>query len=229
MTSPSADRTPRLAQATAVVYWFVLVEICFLLAAAPTFAGFLLLDRSAGNIPLFALALMPLAPALTAAVATLHARASAPSSPGELSVWPRFWRSWARDVVDVLRWWVPVLVAGTVLSYNAAFAARAGMDAVFSIVALVLLAVLALFSLNAIVVVAVFSFRTRDVARLSVFYLGAKPAATLGSISMLIVAGGVVYVASDAALAALAAVFAAFLLVTHRGVVDDIRTRFVAG
>lgn len=228
MPPPPDERAPRLPRATAVVYWYVVTEVCFLLAAVPTFAGFLLLDRSAGNIPFFALALVPLAPAVTAAVSTLHARTPARSTAGELSVWPRFWRFWVRDVVDVLRWWVPVLAFGAVLAYNAVFATRIGMAPVFSIGAVVLLVFLALFSMNAVALTAVFSFRTRDVARLSLYYIGARPAATVGSVALLIVATGVVYAASDAALAALAVVFAAFLLVTHRAVLEDARARFVA-
>lgn len=67
-----------------VVYWFLVVEACFLLAAVPGFLGVLFLERNPSNIPLYALCLVPVAPAFSAAISTIAARND------ELSVWPTY-------------------------------------------------------------------------------------------------------------------------------------------
>ncbi|MCR2813816.1 DUF624 domain-containing protein [Microbacterium sp. zg.Y1090] len=227
MSTPAASPDPRrsaLAAATGALYWLLVVEGCFLLAALPGFAGILLLERAASNIPLYALCLLPVAPAFSAAMATLESRTRAE----DLSVWPRYWRAYARNVVDVLWVWVPALAAATVLATTIAFGAAADVDGFFVGAAVVFLVLVAVWAFHALVIASLFRFRARDVARLGLFYIAAKPLATLGVLSCLVLATAVVAFASDVVLAALASAFAAFALATERRVIADVRERFVA-
>ena len=71
---PGALGQGTLGRATALVYWYVVVTALLALAALPTLALLLLLDRAASNVPLAALAALPLGPALSAALYAVRAR-----------------------------------------------------------------------------------------------------------------------------------------------------------
>ena len=186
----------------------------------------MLLDRSPSNIPLYALCLVPVAPAFSAAMSTIAARTR---EAGDLSVWPRYWRSWAGNVKDVLFVWVPALVVATILGMNIAFGGSAGVDQFFIVTSAVLLVAVALWSAHAMVIASFFRFRARDTARLAVFYLAAKPLVTLGALGYLLIAAALVAFTSDVVLALLGVFFAAFAVVNARAMTDDIDTRFVDG
>lgn len=220
------EQTPRragaLSRVTGAIYWFVVVELCFLLAASPGLAGILLLERDASNLPLFALCLVPLGPAFSAAMSSIAARSD------ELSVWPRFWRSYARNLVDVLWVWVPALIAATVLGTTIAFAGSAGIETFFVVVAVVLLVVLAVWTSHALIIASFFSFRARDIARLALYYVAARPLVSLGALSYLVLAAALVTFTSDWVLALTAVFFAALAVVNARPMDRDLRSRFIA-
>ena len=203
MTSHAGAPDPRhdrLGRVTGAVYWFLIVEAAFLSAALPGFVGIVLLDRSPSNIPLYALSLVPVAPAFSAAMSTIAARTR---EFGDLSVWPRYWRSWVANVKDVLVVWVPALVVATILGMNIAFGGAAGVDGFFLVASAVLLVAVALWSAHAVVIASFFRFRARDTARLALFYLVAKPLVTLGALGYLLIAAALVAFTSDWVLALL--------------------------
>ncbi len=70
--------------------------------------------------------------------------------------------------------WVPVLAALTVLGMNIAFGQAVGFGGIFAAVSIVLGVLVAILAVHALVVVALFGFRTRDVWRLSIYFLAAK-------------------------------------------------------
>ncbi|WP_203581708.1 glycosyltransferase [Microbacterium hibisci] len=224
MTREAGAPDPRrgiLGRATGVVYWFLLVEACFLLAAAPAFLGLLLLERDASNLPLYALCLVPVGPAFSAAMSTIAARSD------ELTVWPHFWKAYVRNVVDVLWVWVPALALATVLGITIAYGAAVGVDGFFVVAAIVFVVILALWTANALVIASFFSFRARDIARLALYYLAARPLVTLGAFSYLLIAAAIVTFTSDWVLALLGVFFAAFAVINAKAMTADIRARFV--
>lgn len=227
MSQPRVDPTdPRntpFGRVTGVIYWFLVIEVCFLLAAAPGFVGMLLLERDASNIPLFALMLLPVAPAFSAA---LHALAKR-TRDSDLVVWPRFWHGWLVSVLEVLKLWVPALLVGAVLVINLVVGAAAGVGLGLRVASGVLLAVLAVWAVVALVIATFFRFRTRDTARLALFYLAAKPLAALGVASFLVIVVAIITFASDVVAALAGSLLAAFLLVITKPIIDDCRERFV--
>lgn len=216
-------RSGPLGRLTAVVYWFLVVEGCFLLAAAPGFVGLLLLERDASNIPLFALCLVPVAPAFLAAMATLQRRASSE----ELVVWPVFWRLWWRNLGDVLRLWVPTLVVLAVLTVNLVQGPTAGVGGVYVVGSGILAGGVLLWAVMALVIATFFVFRIRDAARLGAYYLGARPLVTLGILSFLVIVVATIAFTSDWVAALAGSLLAAFLLLTVQPVLTDVRERFV--
>lgn len=214
-----------LGRVTAVVYWLVVVEVAFLLAALPGFVGMLFLEPVAANIPLYALCLLPFGPAFSAALGAMRARER--DVDGELDPWPRFWRAWAGNLRDVLLLWVPALVVLSVLGFNIAFAGPVGTP--FVIISIVLAVLVALWVVHVLVIVSLFRFRTRDAARLGVYFLAAKPLVTLGVLSFLVLCVAFVFLVSPWALPFLGSVLAALLLVNARPMTKSIEARFVEG
>lgn len=227
MTRDEGAPDPRremLGRLTGVVYWYLVVEGCFLLAALPGFVGILLLDRSPSNLPLYALCLVPVGPAFSAAISAMGAR----TREQDLSVWPRFWRAYAGNVRDVLFVWIPALAVATILGMNIAFGSAAGVDGFFIGASIVLLVFVALWSAHGLVIASQFRFRARDTFRLALYYLAAKPLVTLGALSYLVLAAAIVTFTSDWVLALLGVFFAAFARMNARPMVADITKRFVA-
>jgi hypothetical protein len=191
MAAKSDDEigTGLLPRWSAVVYWFLVVEGLLLLTALPGLVLVQVLDRDASNIPLFALACVPFGPAVAAALFAWRVFAR----DRDLSPARHFWRGYRLDVLDVLRWWVPMLVVLAVIAVNLTHLSAAGLPAALGIALGALALFLVLWSGHAMVLSALFSFRTRDVARLGAYFVASKPLVTLGFVSVLVLAVGLAY------------------------------------
>ncbi|SKC74434.1 hypothetical protein [Krasilnikoviella flava] len=213
-----------LGRVTARIYWYLVVGVLVALGNVPTLVLLALLDRSTGNALLVPLCLVPAAPFLSAGVFALHARAGADEpAPG---------RAFARGLrlgwLDVLRLWVPATAALGVVATCVVHRETAGISVAYVVVLGVVGLAVLLWALQALLLASLFSFRARDVARLSVYYLGRRPLVTVGLLALVVVAGGVVWLAGEVVLAVVAAAWLAFLLRTGQPVLDDVRHRFVA-
>src|SRR5690606_34660811 len=182
-----------LSRGSTVVYWFVVLEALLVVTTLPTIVAFLLLEQHASNIPLYALALVPVGPALSASVFAWRVFAREP----DLTPLRHFWRGYRLNVMTALTVWIPALAALAVLGINLAYRDAAGLAGAFVVPSAVLAVVVALWLLVVTAVTAQFQFRWRDAARLSVYYLFARPLTTLGLVSFLVLCGGIVYVGSD--------------------------------
>jgi hypothetical protein len=209
---------------SALVYTLLVVEGLVLLTASPGLVALVLLDRDASNVPLVAACALPLGPALAASVYALHRRSR---DITDLRPAAAFWRGYRMNVREVLRIWVPWLALLTVIGLSLANFSGTGLPGWWATVLVVIAGVAVLWMANALVIVSLFSFRTRDIARLAAYFLGRRPGVTLGNAGLLILAGGVTYLASDAVLALLGSVLAAMLLQTCRPMIAEVRERFV--
>lgn len=212
-----------LARASAVVYRHLVLGAFLALFGAPTLIVWTLLVPSGSNAALFVAALVPVAPALSAALYAQRAWARSPDlSPGR-----SLWRGLRLNLGDTLRWWLPVLVVAGVLTFNVFFAGAVPAGEVLRPICLVLLVVLTVWSGHLLVVTSYFSFRTRDVLRVAAaeFFLGWR--STLGIVALLITAIGTVVLTSEAVLLLTGWAFAGLLRLITRPVEADIIERFV--
>lgn len=212
-----------LARFTDAVYRHAVVGLLVVLASTPGILAFAFLDRSAGNVPLAVLCLVPAGPAIAAGQ-----RAFADSAGGELSAGPAFVRAYRDSVGQVLRLWVPALVALAVVSFTLVHLELADVPTAYAGVLVVVALGIATWALHAVTIAARFRFRTRDTARLAAHYLGRLPVVTLGVVALLVVLAGVVLVTTEAVLVLLSGVWVAFLELGQRPLVAHVRARFVA-
>jgi hypothetical protein len=213
-----------LSRASAVVYWFVVIEVLLLLTAGPPLLLVVFLVGEAGNAPLIGLCFAPLAPALSAALFAWRVFLN----DRDLSPARHFWRGYRLNLLDVLRWWLPTLAVLTAIGFSLANLGLAGVPAGYGLVLVVIAAAVLLWSCHALVLSSALALRTRDTARLASYYLAARPACTLGTLSLLIAAGGLVVLTSDWVLALLASPFTLLLLRNADPVLRDATERFTA-
>jgi hypothetical protein len=214
-----------LGRVTAVVYWYLMVEALLVVAVLPGALGSLFLERTPGNAPLFALCLVPVGPAVSAALFALRDRTRAEG----LTPASSFWRGCRLNWADALKVWVPALVAGVVLLLGLANVGAGGVPGWFAGVLVVVGAGLALWVVNALVIVSFFGFRTRDAARLAAHFLGARPLVTLGSLSLLVLAAGIVALTTEALFGLLAAAWLALVLRNAGPLLTEVEEQFTAG
>lgn len=215
-----------LARGAAAVHRVLVIELGLLVTAAPGLLLLAALVPDTSNAPLAALALVPVGPAVSAAVFAWRASLAEPG----LEPLRHFLRGYRANALDVLRWEVPALALLTVLVTNLAHlevavpapAARAVVQGVL----LVVLAATVLWSAHVLVLTSLFRLRTRDAARLGLHHLGRR--VSLGAASLLVLAGGVVVLTSDWVLALLGSVFALLLLHSARPMIADVEEDLTA-
>lgn len=214
-----------LARVTSAVYCLLAVQAQLLLAVAPGLVVLVVLDRDASNAPLALACLLPVGPALSAALFALRRHTG---DLTDLRPAAEFWRGYRLNAGGVLRLWVPWLAGLAVITEILTHRAAAGVPGWWAAVLVVIVVVALLWMANALVIMSLFAFRTVDVARLAAYFLGRTKGVTLGGFCLLVVAFGVVYVASEAALAVLAVLFAVALLRIAAPMVRQVTDDFTA-
>jgi uncharacterized membrane protein YesL len=166
-----------------------------------------------------------LGPAVAAALYALHHRRA---DLTDLRPVTAFWRGYRLNLRASLPTWIVWLGWLTVISVTLANFSAAGVPRWWAGLLVVVAVVVTLWEANAMVIAALFRFRTRDVARLAAYFLVRTPAVALANLALLVVAVGVVLLSSEAVLALLGSVLAISLLRNARPMVDAIREEFTA-
>ncbi|MBO0709248.1 MAG: DUF624 domain-containing protein [Candidatus Dormibacteraeota bacterium] len=214
-----------LSRASALVYTLLVTEVLLLLATAPGILAALFVRPDPSNAPLLALCALPLGPALAAAMYTLHRRRR---DLAELHPAADFWRGYRTSLRGALLVWVPALAWLTVVATVLSHLGAAGVPRWWAGLLLLSAAAVALWALGSLQIVALFSFRARDIGRLGAYALARRPLVTLGNLGLLIAAALVVLLTSEAVLALLGSILLAALVRTSRPVIADIESEFTA-
>lgn len=214
-----------LTRTTNGVYRHMALALWLIVLCTPSVAIVMMLAPVASNAMLFVWAQLPVAPALAAGLYSVRRwRQEGDGSPFAL-----FATGLRVNALDVLRWWVPALAVGSILAFNiySGWAVDA-LGAAARPVSIVLAVVLILVCGHALVLTSAFTFRTRDVARIAVHLLAAQWRTTLALVSLLIVAGAVTYLGSEAVLVLSAWAFVSVLELISRPTLTAIKVRFTA-
>lgn len=224
--APAADfGTGALSRAAALIHTLVTVEALLLLAAAPGLAGLLLLGPDPANLPLAAVCLLPLGPALSAALYALHHRSR---DLTELHPARTYARGWRLNALPALKLWTPLLTWLTVIAFTLTHFSATGLPGWWA----VLLGVIGFGSLlwgaHALVLTSLFTFRTRDTARLAAYFLVRHARTTLAAASLLVLVAVSTALLTEALPALLAAPLLLSLLHSGRPVIAETEEDFTA-
>ncbi|MEU4531659.1 DUF624 domain-containing protein [Micromonospora ureilytica] len=212
-----------LSRITSRVYILLVVELLLLLTTVPTLLPLLLLGRDPSNLPLVALLLVPVGPAVSAALyAVRHQR----TDLTDLRPAALFWRGYRANVFGVLRIWVPTLLWLTVLAVNLAYRGAVGLSSWWAVPLVLIGVAVTLCAANALVITSLFDFRTRDVLRLAVHFLVRTPGVPVGNALLLAAATGIIAVFSEAVLMLLASIAVLAFLRVSEPMIHLIRKEF---
>jgi hypothetical protein len=212
-----------LARAVALVYALLVVEVLLVVTTLPGLVPLLLLDRDASNLPLAAACLLPVGPAVSAALFAVHRHHG---DLTDLHPGRAFWRGYRLNVAGVLRIWVPALVWLTIIAMTVTHLPAAGVPRWWTVPLVVVAVAVALWTANAIVISSLFAFRARDVARLAGYFLTRSPGGTLRTACLLVVAAAVTALTSDAVLALLGSVLVLLWLRASGAMIRTTREEF---
>lgn len=213
-----------LSRVTNVVYWLLVIGLFLSAALAPSLALSMALVPDVSNLPLYALAAVPVGPALAAAFFAWR-RFLAGDEPHP---WAHVWRGLRVNAVDALTAWLPGLLALLVLAMNIAHAEAAGIADGLTGVYLALALVAALWSVRMLSIVSAFAFRWRDSARLSFYTLVARPLPTLAIVSYGVLVAGIVYLTFDVVAVLLASMLTLGFTRSEQPVIELVAERFTA-
>ena len=231
-TSDSGSGTPLrtsgfgtgpLSRASALVHTLLTTEALLLLAASPGLAGLLLLGPDPANLPLAALCLLPLGPALSAALYALHHRSR---DLTELHPARVYLRGWRLNAVPALKLWTPLLAWLTVIAFTLTHFAATGLPGWWALLLGAIGVGSLLWGAHALVLTSLFAFRARDTARLAAHFLFRHGRATLAAASLLVLTAASAGLLTEALPALLAAPLLLSLLHGSRTVIGETRRDF---
>ncbi|MDH6218724.1 hypothetical protein [Streptomyces pseudovenezuelae] len=222
--SPSFGTGP-LSRAAALIHTLLTIEALLLASSSPGLAGLLLLGPDPANLPLAAGCLLPLGPALSAALYALHHRTR---DLTDLHPARAYARGWRLNALPALKLWTPLLAWLTVIGFTLTHFAATGLPGWWA----VLLAAVGIASLlwgaHALVLTSLFTFRARDTARLAAYFLVRHARATLAAASLLVLAATGTALLTEALPALLAAPLLMSLLHSSRSVIVETEEDFTA-
>ncbi|MBO3088112.1 glycosyl transferase [Cellulomonas dongxiuzhuiae] len=213
-----------LSRGAAVVLWVLVVCGLVVLTGGVPLLLVPFLRDDAANVWIAALLALPMGPALAAGMFAWRRFVV----ERDLSPARHFWRGYRLNALDVLRLWVPTVVALAVIGFSLAHLDAAGVPAGYGIALVVIAVAVLLWAVVALALSSHLSLRTRDVARLSAYYLAAKPLVTLGVLSLLVLGFGIVLFTSDWVLVIVSGLLAFAVMTTTEPVVKDATARFTA-
>ncbi|MFF0341901.1 hypothetical protein [Kribbella sp. NPDC004875] len=212
-----------LSRLAAAVYRYLILAVFGFLNGLPTLILWTFLRADPSNVVLFMAALVPIAPAGSAAVYALRAWRDSPDlEPSKALI-----RGYRLNLADTLKWWVLVLVVATFLVMNVVLAGYAGVWPTMRPVSLALLVLLGVWSAQLLVVTSLFSFRTRDAMRIAAVEVISQWKASLGLLSLMIVAVAVAGLWSKAVLVLMSWAFVCLLWLIAKPIEADVAARFI--
>jgi len=222
MTPP---RHPRglFTELTEGVYWFLVLDVLLVLAAAPTVLLWTVLSPSPLSSVLFVLAALPLLPALCAGLYACRSW----REEKELVPARHVLRGYRLSVRESLSVGAPALLVLALAVFNLGRSGSGGLGA-GTIAFLVVGALALLVLIRALSIVSRFTFRVRDVYRLTAFTLLTKPLSTLALVSLGVLTLGIILLVGEFLLLVTVSLLVFALWASERPVLAMIQERFVS-
>jgi len=204
------------------IYWYGIITVLLAITALPAFLFALFLEPVAANLPLLAIGLIPLGPAISAALYTVRARyRSEDAGP-----WRAFWRGYRLNFTTILKFWIPALVILGIIGFSLAFGNLVGLTTLYRVGLVVVAAVVLAWAMHAITIATFFNFRFSDTMRLAGYQFWAQKRATLGLLAIGVVAFGLLWFVNMFALMLAGGVLALIWYQQERRVLNDVYNRF---
>jgi len=205
-----------------VIYWYGIMSALLALTALPSLVIAFLLAQDASNIPLFALAMLPLGPAISAALYTVRARyRSEDAGP-----WRAFWRGYRLNFFTVLKFWVPALILLGIIGFSLAFGYLMALSLPYRIGLFIVGGLVVVIAMHAVSIATFFNFRFTDTLRLAAYQLFTNKLATVGMLVVAVLAFGLLWFANEFVLLLAGGLLAILWFQQERPVLNSIYHQF---
>ncbi|MET8974957.1 hypothetical protein ABZX85_05000 [Streptomyces sp. NPDC004539] len=210
-----------LSKAAVLIHTLLTTEALLLITAAPGLIPLFLI----GPTPLTALFLLPLGPATSAALYALHHRGTDLTDlhPARL-----YLQGLRLNTLPALKLWTPLLIWLTVTAFTLTHFRSTGLPTWWALIIAATALTTLLWGAHALILTSLFTFRARDTARLSAYFLLRHGRVTLGALSLLILTGAMTALLTEALPALLSAPLLLSLLHTARPVIAETKEDFTA-
>jgi hypothetical protein len=212
-----------LSVVASFIYTLLVVGFCLVLASAPSIALLAYLAQDISNVPLAAASMVPVGPAVSAAVYALHHRRR---DLTQLRPFRQYWYAYRLNVLAVLPVWLIGLAWLTIVGVTLANFWASGFPRWYAVLLLLIAMVAALWTSNAIVISSLFTFRVRDVIRLAWEMIPRVPRATLGTAGVIAGAALFAYATSELLLVVVGVIFVLILVNASRPMVELVTAEY---
>lgn len=209
---------------TNYIYWLLMINLYFLFCNSLFLILFIMLQPDLSNLIIYFLALIPAGPAISALFYCLRKVAY----EKECSPLKDFLRGYRFNAKDTMKFWLPLLLIFFILVVDLQYFYFKSTAAygVLSILFLIGMALLLTCSLYAFMINVGFHFRTRDLFRLSVYYLVKNPKVTLKNVSIAVIALFVGLLTMNLLVLFGASLVCYLFMVNSKRVMEDIELNF---
>lgn len=207
------------------IYALLMTNLYFIICNILFLFFFIGLKPSFSNLLIYFLALIPSGPAISA----LFYSVGKLLRKKEISPSKDFFKGYKRNFKDTMKFWLPLLLVSYILLVDLQyFISKSGMAyLLLSIVFAAGIILLFACSLYLFMVNVDFKFRTRDLWKLSAYYLFIRAKITFGNIGIIIVALFICYISSFLLLLLLVSLVCFLFAMNSRPVLEDIQSNFV--
>lgn len=221
MTEPAAGS----ASARALIRWFLAIEGLLLLTVAPGLVPLIVLERAGAGVEVIASTLLPVGPAVAAAIFAWRKFGADPDG----SPLAYFLRGYRLNLVDSLKVWLPALLVLTAVALNLTHLENLPSPVAFGGLGAGAGLLVVAWTAHAMVIASLFSFRFRDTARISAYFVRRAPKVTFGALALGVAAVGVWVLTAGWVVALLGSVGTYLLVRNARPLAAEVERRFVVG
>ncbi|MFS0658496.1 DUF624 domain-containing protein [Niallia alba] len=207
------------------VYWILLTNIYFVATNAVFIFFFMTLTPSFSNIALYALALIPSGPAISGLLYSMEKLVRTK----ELSPTADFFYGYRSNLKGTFYIWTIILAVFFVLLIDLQYLRMTvtPVNQIIFIVVLILTLIWTMLSINILIINAKYTFRLRDIVKLSAYYLFIKFKETIGNILILFLVGVATVMTTDFLVIFIASLIAMIMSFNSRAMLNHIESNFL--
>lgn len=210
---------------TNYVYYFMVTNFYFAAANVLFLFFFMTLIQSLSNSLLYYLALIPAGPAISALFYSMDKLVRTK----ELSPAHDFLYGYKSNLKETLFIWLSIVTVMFILIIDVQYLRQSDslVNSVFSAVIFVFLSIWIVLSLNVMIINSRFSFRKRDLFKISAFYIVKNWKTTLANVGLLLAAAILLSLTTDFLLLFVFSLLAYFIMKQSQPMIKDIEMNFV--
>ena len=207
------------------VYWILLTNIYFVATNAVFIFFFMTLKPSFSNIALYALALIPSGPAISGLLYSMEKLVRTK----ELSPTADFFYGYRTNLKGTFFVWTIILAVYFVLLIDLQYlrVTVTPINQIIFVVVLVLTFIWTMLSINMLMIYARFTFRIRDLVKLSAYYQFMKFKQTIGNLFILFLVAFLTVITTDFLVIFIASLIAMAMTFNSRSIHEHIERNFL--